>query len=1273
MFAQSGYLIQRISQWVLLISLLIIALLSVAGRVLVAHVEYFRAELEQELAEYGIKGVSLDNLEGHIRGLYPVLKIRNASLSIPGRSQALSIRELEVSVKLIPSLISGDLKLESLHSRITKLILVRDRDNTWWLNDIPLNTPEASSSKLDLQQFFAQLPDFVNMDIGLIQIQDKRFDIDYLIQNGTLSGSRKRGQLSLQLLARLPHSLGQQLTVLLNSDGEKQQLYVKADQLKLKQLLQLGGVEGSQLVETDFSLQSWIDLENFSPLQMHNAVRFHRLRLGNRVDISKPLAFDLQQTVQFSKSGYRLDNRLQNIRLGAQRLANIHAQLDLSRQGAKPLLWVERLDTAALYQVFRNVIEDPALQQQLDAINLSVVLNNLVLAWNGNNPRLSDLRVDLQQWRSNAYQNIPGVSGINGSLRASQGRAILTINSQQAALDFSDLFRQPIQLDDLDARLAIKLYEKGVIVESEHWQLANSDLQAEGRLWLEAQPGGRPFMSLRGEYRQGRASATSAYLPVRIMPEKTVQWLDQSIRGGDLTRGDILFHGRLEKIKTLQQQQSGEFHALFDIENPRVRFLPDWPEVLQGQGKASFDNLGMELDFSKLHFAASEIDQVNVRIENFLQPRLSIHSTTESNADELLATLSAMPVLNTFDEVEKKTHRIAGRIRSDLRIELPLSKRVKGKLDVKARATLEQFSLNIPDYVVDLEGVDGVVEIHNEKVSASNLPVKYFGENSRLSIIGDQKNKRTQFRLEGDIATAQLMQALPAYLYKPVSGRSPWQVLVSLNHDISNKPRLEIKATSNLQGTQFSYPRPFSKAANEQQDIRFNGALYPNDRFDFKLVAEPDYQVRGKLDLNGQEPASIRALGVHFGGGQSRMPLSGMILDGKIDVLDLNQWSEYTQTYFSDTSIDAASLSQSIDQIDLDIDLLNIGSQQATSVKLDLHNTGERLAGRIESSVARGVLELPFKMGAESPLVADLDYLRLKKSMSDEKYRPDINHMPNLKIHSTAVAFGDLVFNDFNLMTRSETDRFVIKQLDLARDNVFLKSSGHWQYDRTNNEHVSVFNVAIKGDQFGQTVSNLGLGETIRNGKVDFDGQIGWGGELYNINWPSLIGEVNLSLEDGYLRNVEPGAGRFVGLLSFSALPKRLFLDFGDVLTQGMQFSKIKGKFTIDGELLKTENASMDSISAEVKIKGNTNLREQTYDQTMIIVPKVGDTLPVIGGLAAGNAVGWGLLLLQKLFKKPIEKSVEIEYKLSGSWDEPEVTLIRKPEQEDDIFENPNL
>jgi uncharacterized protein YhdP len=182
----------------------------------------------------------------------------------------------------------------------------------------------------------------------------------------------------------------------------------------------------------------------------------------------------------------------------------------------------------------------------------------------------------------------------------------------------------------------------------------------------------------------------------------------------------------------------------------------------------------------------------------------------------------------------------------------------------------------------------------------------------------------------------------------------------------------------------------------------------------------------------------------------------------------------------------------------------------------------------------------------------------------------------------------------------------------------------------------------------------------MQDGNVSLKGQIRWSGELLNLDWDSLMGGGSFEINKGVLKDVDPGSGRLIGLLSLDALPKRLTLDFKDVLLEGLNFDKISGSYKIEGENLYTDNTKMDGVSARIRISGRTGLRDRDYDQTMLVIPKIRHTLPVLGGLAVGSSVGWGLLLIQSLFKDAIDKSVEVEYKVTGTWADPQLELIKK-------------
>ena len=150
-----------------------------------------------------------------------------------------------------------------------------------------------------------------------------------------------------------------------------------------------------------------------------------------------------------------------------------------------------------------------------------------------------------------------------------------------------------------------------------------------------------------------------------------------------------------------------------------------------------------------------------------------------------------------------------------------------------------------------------------------------------------------------------------------------------------------------------------------------------------------------------------------------------------------------------------------------------------------------------------------------------------------------------------------------------------------------------------------------------------------------------------------------MKITDGVLNNVEPGSGRFVGLLSLNALPRRLSLDFSDVLIAGMVFDDITGSYRIGKGILHTKKTRMDGPAAKIKISGKTDIINRDYDQVIRITPKIRHTLPLLGAVAASTTVGWGLLLLQNVFKTAIDDAVEVQYRVSGSWDDPEIELIK--------------
>ena len=299
-------------------------------------------------------------------------------------------------------------------------------------------------------------------------------------------------------------------------------------------------------------------------------------------------------------------------------------------------------------------------------------------------------------------------------------------------------------------------------------------------------------------------------------------------------------------------------------------------------------------------------------------------------------------------------------------------------------------------------------------------------------------------------------------------------------------------------------------------------------------------------------------------------------------------------------------------------------------------------------------------MSAQDPVIIDLGYLRLDELEQDSDYDLLLpGDVLPFRLNSQALVFHDMLFNDL-LITGSPTGAtLLIDRMSMRRDKVEISGKGQWEYDVTKDSHLSSVEVTVKGSEVGQALAGIGFGDNIQDGDIELQGTFSWPVPMPAFTLGNFEADVKMEIKDGVLNNVEPGGGRFVGLLSLNALPRRLSLDFSDVLIKGMEFDKISGTYRVEKGIVYTKDTRMEGPAAKIKIKGTTGLVERNYDQTIRVTPKIRQTLPLVGAVAAGTTVGWGLLLLHNLFKKSIDDAVEVVYQVTGSWDDPQIELIK--------------
>jgi uncharacterized protein YhdP len=155
-----------------------------------------------------------------------------------------------------------------------------------------------------------------------------------------------------------------------------------------------------------------------------------------------------------------------------------------------------------------------------------------------------------------------------------------------------------------------------------------------------------------------------------------------------------------------------------------------------------------------------------------------------------------------------------------------------------------------------------------------------------------------------------------------------------------------------------------------------------------------------------------------------------------------------------------------------------------------------------------------------------------------------------------------------------------------------------------------------------------------------------------------LAGNLKLEAKNGQFLEIEPGAGKLLGLLSLQSLPRRLTLDFRDIFSEGFAFNSISGSARIVRGVARTDDLMLEGPAARVQMQGETDLDRETQNLKVRVVPQLGGGVSVAGAFLGGPVVGIAALVAQKLLRDPIDQIAAYEYSITGTWDNPSVVKI---------------
>jgi uncharacterized protein (TIGR02099 family) len=1246
-------------------------------RLVISNIEYFKPEIDYLLQRDVHEGIVFNRVSGAMNRFNPILRIENVSVNLPDRSQPLFIDRLEVEFDFWSSLRERAPVALEISGQLEKLELTRDLSGRWLINEYHVGADAGEVDLPGFSQLLAVLPRYLKLNLRRLIVHDRQNQATHQLNHVEAHVNHRGGQFLTQVSAALPEELGRGALIKSVVDPASSLIYLNSTDLQLAPLARLFDLELHGVKSGALDGELWVEMSGYRVTAVNGNMLLKQAVLQVSED-KAPLSIDYQAhfNAYGDDSSWRIDSNVDRLGINGRNVPGFSAQVKVPVAADNSLVsaWIDRLQVSSLPVVagqwLPNTISEPIEQGKLKGL-----LRELVFEMDLDQPQLARLSMHASGLSSDQFRSFPGATNLNADLVIGDSKLSARVHGEAVSLDFGDFFRAPLLFDSIDLDAVVNLQPSGnLLLAADNIEVRNQDASLSGRLRLETDGEQAPFMFMRAGFTDAQASSAGKYIPITLMPAATIEWLDRGIIGGTAPAGDLQYHGRLRHIERLEYNREGEFFVDFEVADADVFFAPGWLHAKNGHGRVLFHNLGVEFELDSASYERVDGIRASGRIADFAKASLELSIGADASTVDALRVWRGTPVGERFDDVLANLHDLGGSVSSEIDILLPLGANQRQR-DVAVNVDLKNASLRADNWGLDLSQVTGRLKVSEDSLSASNVTARFFGDPIEIDAIGEDMRVNTRLTVQGNLESSNLLRRLPPQLAEKVNGHSDWRIEIDIAGDSvpPERPFLHIGASSKLQGTQIALPVPLRKAEPEAAPVFTRIDFFPQ-QLRFETGLGENFRARGLLTVDAEDEYRLDALELAFSAPLREEQQTGVNLHGRVAEIAVDDWIDY----FGEAGETDPAIFNSVD---LDVGRARAFGRRLESIDFAMHRTDKFYFGFIDSSIVKGNITVPRNPSVSNPVTIDLDYLLLDKLEQEPDYtayRP--SDLPAFRVTSKTLRYHDMLFSDLSVEARprdetqegrrfgprhdstearSQEETLVVDRFDLRHESIQLTSKASWTYDAASQLHLSNIIATIKGSHLGQAISDLGFGDSITDGTIDFSGNFTWPAPLLGFTLKNVAGSARMEITDGVLNNVEPGSGRFVGLLSLSAIPRRLSLDFSDVVIDGMGFDEIKGKYRIANGVLYTQNTRMEGPAAKIEMSGKTGIIARDYDQSVKVTPRIRQTLPLVGAIAAGSTVGWSLLLLQNLFKKVIDDAVEVEYRISGSWDDPEIELIK--------------
>ena len=846
------------------------------------------------------------------------------------------------------------------------------------------------------------------------------------------------------------------------------------------------------------------------------------------------------------------------------------------------------------------------------------------------------------------------IANVSGGLKLEADSGRITLDSQNAVV-VSKYFNNPLKLDALQADIDIDKFDNNYEFFSESVYSKVDGVNIHARVNYNLSD--TDFLDLQVRFDGADAKWLNKHRTDEFFGKDAAQWLSESVIEGEFGSAGLMFHGVPGAYPF--KNNDGVFQSVVTVSNGVLKYQPDWPSISDIKARFVLDNEMITIDRSTARLGESIISNTTTAIDFSVPIHVVINGDVDTNSRDVERFFKSTPLKQDYNDLTAYTS-VDGKFKTNLMIDIPLE--TDEDVNVSGDVLLDNNTLRVKDFGYVINRVNGIVEFNNANIHSKKLTGEFSGSSvlARLKTVKSEVGLKTllQARFNADVISVVPSGIDTDTLF---TGKTKWDLLLDVEHDdVASGQLMSLSIESDLSGVKFNLPEPLAKLSNTSADIDLVFKV-----FNTSSLLKMTYDKKLDLGMRWDEGFKNIKSDIRLMNGSVKKLKNGINLSVNATELDAQKWKAIVLPFIlDDESVNAEDLAVNI----------NVHSGRVGYADLDLHQVSlsasydNNWKVSLESDEVSGDITVPANFDNNDVVKMDFTKLDLSSMTSDEnasvnnqqaeeenKWDVSAKAIPALKINAKNFVYKNYKFDTLSMVTSRTSYGMTVHALDVTGKELDVKLKGNW-FSKVTGPDTSNFRIEIESNDVGKMLSSYGFTESIEGGKgravVDWQ----WNASPFNFDWRLVAGRMQTEVTEGSFVDVEPGAGRLLGMFSLRALPKRFFLDFSDTFTEGFEFIKFRSQANFSNGHLYTNNTKIMGDSADVFFRGRVGLADRDYDQIMSVIPRISSGVSGWIAVAQGAAIGLTAYIGQKLLG--IDEAAKNQYHISGSWSEPVIKKL---------------